>query len=303
MKIISSSKYEVDIGQHVFANTKFRGVVEQLLHAGLATPEDVMEPSPASREELLLVHTEEWVSKVLEGGVTAWDEAMLELPYSRELGVAYQTATGGTLLACRHALETGLGIHVGGGFHHAFSGHGEGFCVFNDLAAGIAVMKKEKKIKRAMVVDLDVHQGNGTAALLAHDTSVFTFSMHQENIYPAMKPPSSLDIHLPAGTGDERYLKLLAQELPKILDAHHPQLVLFQAGADPYEKDLLGGLKLTLRGFEGRDRFVFEECFKRKIPVVVTLGGGYASDPSDTVSIHAQTCRLGMNLHRDLWQK
>ncbi|MBI4051330.1 MAG: histone deacetylase [Elusimicrobia bacterium] len=301
MRIIFSAKYEVDLGSHVFSTRKFKGVVESLIRSGEIAAKDVAEPSPASRKELILVHTDEWVSKILDGKTTPWDEAMLELPYSPDLAAAHHTAVGGTILACREALQTGLGLHVGGGFHHAFAGHGEGFCVFNDMAVAIVLLQREKKIRKALVVDLDVHQGNGTASLFAQDSSVFTFSMHQQNLYPVFKPPSSLDVNLPEGTGDGEYLFILRRELPKILDRHRPELVLFQAGADPYEKDLLGGLKITLKGFEHRDETVFSECFRRKIPVAVTLGGGYAANLQDTVFIHAQTCRVGMKQHRVFW--
>ncbi|MBI4055761.1 MAG: histone deacetylase [Elusimicrobia bacterium] len=292
--ILFSARYEVDIGTHVFPTAKYRLVKEFLIQKGWAKAKDFQEPPPASIEELLLAHTEDWVHKVLQGKMTALDEARLELPCSKALAEASQRAAGGTLQACRLALQTGVGLHDGGGFHHAFPDHGEGFCVFHDIAVGILKMKQEGKIRRAAVVDLDVHHGNGTAAIFAQDPKVFTFSMHQQSNYPLQKPPSDLDVGLADGTSDAQYLKLLKQHWPKILDSHRPELVLYQAGADSYGQDQLGGLGLTLEGMQARDATVIEETRRRKIPLVITLGGGYAHNLQDTVLIHATTLHLGL---------
>jgi acetoin utilization deacetylase AcuC-like enzyme len=209
----------------------------------------------------------------------------MELPWSKALAKAHSKAAAGTLLAARHALENGLGVHVGGGSHHAFAGHGEGFCVFNDLAVAIRVLQREGPDARAAVIDLDVHQGNGTAAIFAKDSRVGTFSMHQEVNYPFVKPPSTVDIGLPGGTSDEKYLKLLSERLGPFLDDARPELALFQAGVDCWEGDALGGLKLSRKGLAARDESVFSACFERKVPVVITLGGGYAARIEDTPPI------------------
>lgn len=301
LKIICSPKYKVDIGGHVFLTEKFFRTAQKLIEWELISESDLFEPPLASKEDLLLVHTPQWVDKILKGTLSPQDEALMELPYSRELALAHQRSVQGTIEAARQALKTGLGLHAGGGSHHAFPDHGEGFCVFNDIAVAAAKMIREKKIKRAAVVDLDVHQGNGTAFIFADNPGVFTFSMHQENNYPPDKPPSSLDIGLEDGTGDEKYLKALKSALPKILDSHKPELVLYQAGVDGYEKDQLGGLRLTREGIQERDLAVFIECFKRGIPVAVTLGGGYALNPEETVALHAGTLKTGMECHQRAW--
>jgi acetoin utilization deacetylase AcuC-like enzyme len=180
-------------------------------------------------------------------------------------------------------------VHLGGGFHHAFPDHGEGFCLINDVAVAIRMLRRDRAVGRVLVVDLDVHQGNGTAAIFATEPEVFTFSMHQENNYPAWKPPSDLDLGLEDGVEDEEYLGLLERHLPDILDNHRPDLVFYLAGADPYAEDQLGGLSLTLDGLRRRDAAVFLSCRQVGTPVAVTLAGGYARREADTVAIHVAT--------------
>jgi acetoin utilization deacetylase AcuC-like enzyme len=196
---------------------------------------------------------------------------------------------GGTLLAGRLALEHGCAAHLGGGFHHAFASHGEGFCLLNDVAVAARVLIAGSKIERVAVVDLDVHQGNGTAAIFADDQSVFTFSMHQENNYPAEKPPSDLDLGLDDHASDEVYLDLLSEHLPKVLEGHDPDLVFYLAGADPYRDDQLGGLGLTLEGLRRRDQFVYDSLRDRDTALAVVLAGGYAFRSEETVAIHVAT--------------
>lgn len=280
---IYSPRYVVDIGEHVFPTGKFGQVAAIVSSYG-----DLEEPGLPSREELLSAHEEGWVDKVLSGRMSLDDEVLMELPFSPKVSIAHQLQAAGTVLACRRALENGLGLHVGGGSHHAFGDHGEGFCVLNDLAVAALTMLAEGRIKRAAVIDLDVHQGNGTAAILGKNPSVFTFSMHQDGIYPESKPPSTLDVGLRAGTKDEDYLKTLDSNLPKVFQSG-PELVIYQAGVDCSEDDLLGGLALTGAGLKARDRMVFEACARKGVPVVVTLGGGYAKDLSKTALLHAQT--------------
>lgn len=294
--VIVSKKYAVNIGEHVFATEKFIRTARLLVSEGIIGEKDLTEPALPSRQDLLLAHTPEWIEKIVDGKMTAADEELSEIPYSPEISAAHRLAVGGTILACESALGTGLGLHSGGGSHHAFSDHGEGFCILNDIAVAVRRMQKDGKIKRAMVVDLDVHQGNGTAAIFKNSPEVFTFSMHQKDIYPETKEKSSLDIELDSGTGDKEYLSLLSKNLPLSLENHKPDLVIYVAGADCYQKDQLGGLKLTFEGLKARDEMVFKECFTRKIPVAAVLGGGYAFDLDDTVKIHAQTLRSGLNL-------
>ena len=302
MKIVYSPDYEVEIGSHVFPTKKFRLVAQRLQAEGLARPQDFVDPGPASREDLRLVHTEEWVAKILDGKAALDDELRMELSWSPALGQAHGKAAAGTILAARQARKTGVGVHVGGGSHHAFADHGEGFCVFNDLACAIRRLQKDGLIRRAAVVDLDVHHGNGTAAIFSKDPAVATFSMHQEDIYPLEKPPSTLDIGLPCGTKDEKYLKLLKEHLGRFLDERRPELVLYQAGVDCVEGDLLGGLKLTREGLAARDEEVFLACFGRGIPAALTLGGGYAERLEDTVALHARTVAIAMDSHRRNWR-
>jgi acetoin utilization deacetylase AcuC-like enzyme len=212
---------------------------------------------------------------------------VLELPYSKSLVEASFLCAGGSILAARLALERGFGINLAGGFHHAFPDHGEGFCVFNDVAIAIRDVQHQKRIRRAVVIDVDVHQGNGTAAIFRDDPSVFTFSIHEEENYPAVKPPSDRDIGLETGADGGTYLAALEHWVPAILAQHQPQLVAYVAGADPFEEDQLGRLRLTREDLRRRDRLVFGACVKESIPVACFLAGGYARRVEDTVGIHA----------------
>ena len=282
--------YEVDIGAHVFPTVKYRRVKERLVEEGILTTTGLRQPEPATREELLAAHTPQWVETVLSGSLTPGEEQRLELPFSPALLHASRLCCGGTLLTARLALEQGVAVHLGGGFHHAFAGHGEGFCLLNDIAVAAAVLRRTKEVTRVAVVDLDVHHGNGTAAIFQDDSSVFTFSMHQERTYPLEKPSGDLDVGLEDGTGDEAYLALLETHLPEVL-AHGPGLILYLAGADPYREDQLGGLALTLEGLRNRDRLTLEMARRAGVPVAVTLAGGYAFRQDDTVEIHCGTIR------------
>jgi len=268
-----------------------------LLKKSLITKKEIIEPKPPSRADLLLAHTPVWVDKNLRFKFTPRDSARAELEITRGVARAHLMNVGGTIAAARLALETGLGINCGGGAHHAFKDHGEGFCLLNDIAVAVKKLQAERRIGRALIVDLDVHQGNGTASVFKNDKNVFTFSMHQRDIYPEKKGNSSLDLELPAGTGDAEYLKLLRQSLPGIFDRARPDLVVYNSGADVYEHDMLGGLKLTMAGVSARDEIVFSACFGRNTPVVLVLSGGYAKKFSDTVRLHANTIATAL----DLW--
>ncbi|MBI4345754.1 MAG: histone deacetylase [Elusimicrobia bacterium] len=286
-----SPRYTVDMGAHTFPTVKFQRVAESLVERGVLSSAFRVEPGDPSRDDLLLVHTPSWVERVLDGKMTLDDELRAELPWSKKLAEAHALAVSGTMLAAREALERGLGIHVGGGAHHAFPDHGEGFCLLNDLAVAAERLRRGGLAKSVLVVDLDVHQGNGTAAIFRDRLDVCTFSMHQEEGYPEKRERGTVDIELPAGATDEDYLDVLTKRLPAALDAHRPDLVLYQAGVDVHERDLLGSLKLTSGGIAARDRFVFEACFRRAIPVGVTLGGGYSPSLEETVLLHVQTVR------------
>ena len=269
-----------------------RYIHDRLLRDRFATAEDFVQPEPAADEDILAVHDAGWVER-LKTGTLSYHEAMqLEVPYSRELVEAFWLAAGGSMLAARLALDQGIGFNIGGGFHHAFPGHGEGFCAINDIAVAIRRMQRDGRIQRAMVVDCDVHHGNGTAAIFADDASVFTLSIHQFNNYPSEKPPSSLDIHLPDGVGDEEYLHRLGNGYHTAMSMFHPELLMYVAGADPYCEDQLGGLSLSFEGLRERDRLVIWTALHSHIPVAIVLAGGYAMSVQDTVAIHANTARV-----------
>jgi acetoin utilization deacetylase AcuC-like enzyme len=290
--LVYSERYDLNLGAHVFPSQKFRWLHDRFLRSRFATAEDFVEPSPASDEDILRVHTPEWVSGLRNGTISYHDILRLEIPYSQKMVEAFWMAAGGSILAARHALSKGVGFNVGGGFHHAFSGHGEGFCAINDIAVAVRSLQHEKLIAKAMVVDCDVHHGNGTAAIFAGDPSVFTLSIHQFNNYPAEKPPSSLDIHLPDGIADGEYLYRLSSPYRNALTAFQPELVVFVAGADPYMEDQLGELALTMDGLRERDRLVIWTALSQQIPVAIVLAGGYAQSVEDTVTIHANTAEI-----------
>ena len=288
-KLVYHSRYNLDLGAHVFPAQKYRLVRDGLVAKGIADPADIVAPEPAGDDDVLRVHTPEYVEKLKRGTLSPSEQMRLELPYSPQIVEAFWLAAGGSILAARCALQDGLGVNLGGGFHHAYPGHGEGFCMLHDVAIAIRRMQADRAAARVMVVDADVHQGNGTAFIFAGDPTVFTLSIHQERNYPAPKPPSDLDINLEDGTGDEDYLRALAAGLGESLARITPDLIFYLAGADPYREDQLGGLRLTLAGLRQRDDLVFGEAQRRGVPVAVTLAGGYARNTEDTVRIHMNT--------------
>lgn len=285
MKLVYSPAYEMDLGDHVFPTDKYRRIRDALLSEGLVQESDFVEPPPADPADILLVHTKEFVDDMLK---LRWTSRTVrsELPLTEAIVAGYFLAASGTIVACRSALEDSRCVHLGGGFHHAFADHGEGFCYVNDIAVGIRKMIQEERIKRAAVIDCDLHQGNGTARIFEDDENVFTFSIHQEALYP-IKEESDWDIGLDDEVGDDEYLAKLGDAVPQILDDHQPELVVYQAGADPYMYDRLGGLRLTLGGLIERDKLLYDSCRQRRIPIAAVLGGGYSLDTSDTVRIHA----------------
>jgi acetoin utilization deacetylase AcuC-like enzyme len=316
-KLVYSDDYYLPIGAHVFPAEKYRRVRDRLLELGVAGMEDFIAPSLASDQDVLLVHTPQYVHKLKTGTLSPREEMELEIPFSPELVRAFWLAAGGSILAAEHALKDGVAINIGGGFHHAFPDHGEGFCMIHDVAVAIRRMQRDGKIRTAMTVDCDVHHGNGTAAIFAgvripsdpvpsalpsapnparpakirnaHAGEVFTISLHQENNYPPVKPPSSIDVDLPDGIGDDEYLGWLDNALSSGLRQFDPDLICYIAGADPYREDQLGGLALTIEGLKKRDELVFRVAKARNIPVMVTFAGGYARRVEDTVTIHTNT--------------
>lgn len=292
--LIYHEGYDLQFGEHVFPTAKYRLIRQKLLDDHFAAAEDFLTPEPATREQLLLVHTPEWIRKLETGTLTYHDILKLEVPYSRKMVEAFFLAAGGTLLAARHALTRGIGFNIGGGFHHAFPGYGEGFCAIHDVAVALRTLQQEGLIRTALIVDGDVHHGNGTAAIFAGDRSVFTLSIHHFNNYPTEKPPSTIDIHLPDATGDKEYIDRLRPAYETAVTGFRPNIVFFVAGSDPFYDDQLGGLSLTREGLYLRDRLIFDIALQHRIPVAVALAGGYARHLRDTVDLHAATARAAL---------
>jgi acetoin utilization deacetylase AcuC-like enzyme len=311
-KLVYSDDYYLPIGSHVFPAEKYQRIHTRLIETGVAEAGDFVSPQPASDHDILLVHTPQYVQKLKTGTLSAREELEMEIPYSPELVRAFWLASGGSILAADHALNDRVAFNIGGGFHHAFPDHGEGFCMIHDVAVAIRRMQRDDKIRTAMTVDCDVHQGNGTAAIFAgvrvpsaplpsvarvggarirnaHAGDVFTISLHQENNYPALKPPSSIDVDLPDEIEDDAYLGWLDNALSSAFRQFEPELICYVAGADPYKEDQLGGLNLTIEGLKRRDELVFKAAYARDIPIMVTYAGGYAQKVDDTVTIHCNT--------------
>lgn len=319
-KLVYSDAYYLPIGKHVFPAEKYRRIRDRLIESGIAEQSDFLEPRPATDQDILLVHKPEYVHKLTTGTLSPREEMEMEIPYSRDLVDAFWLAAGGSILAARQALTDKVSISIGGGFHHAFPDHGEGFCMIHDVAVAIRRMQRDDRIHTAMTVDCDVHQGNGTASIFAgtrmasallpsasastveqpknaprgkmrgaHAGDVFTISLHQHNNYPLWKPPSSIDVDLPDGCPDDDYLAWLDNALSSGLRQFEPDLICYIAGADPYREDQLGGLGLTIEGLKKRDELVFRVAHARDIPVMVTFAGGYAQNVEDTVTIHCNT--------------
>jgi acetoin utilization deacetylase AcuC-like enzyme len=288
-KLIYDHRYDLNLGDHVFPSQKYRLVYEALLQSGIADNNDFLSPAPATDEDILRVHTSAYVRKLKTGSLSRAELQQLEIPFSQELIEACWLAAGGSILAGRRALKDGWSANIGGGFHHACPDHGEGFCVLHDVAIAIRGLQSDGAIERAMVVDTDVHHGNGTATIFGGDDDVFTLSIHQLHNYPFLKPPSTMDINLPDGVEDADYLAILEEHLQKAVANFSPQIIFYVAGADPYREDQLGGLALTMEGLGRRDALVMDYARKNKCPLAVTLAGGYARRVEDTVAIHVGT--------------
>ena len=291
MRISYTPRYYADIGEgHVFPIRKFELVRDRLLAEGTLVPADIVEPQPAPVADVLLVHTEDYVTRLRAGTLTPREIRRLGLPWSKALVRRSFLATGGTINAARFALEEGVGANLAGGTHHAYPDRGQGFCVLNDVAIAIHVLRRDGLIRRAAVVDCDVHQGDGTATIFADDAEVFTFSMHGAKNYPLFKARSSLDVELPDGTVDEAYMDALSQNLPRVFE-HAPDVIFYLGGADPFAGDRLGRLSITIDGLRARDEFVLRYCRDKGFPVASVMSGGYASNINDTVEIHCNTIR------------
>lgn len=291
-RLVYHERYDLHFGDHVFPSRKFKWLHDRLLRTGFAVAADFVVPPPATDEDLALAHDRAWIDKLSSATLSYQEALQLEVPYSRHLVEGFWLAAGGSTLAARLALQDGIGYNVGGGFHHAHADHGEGFCAINDIAVAVRCAQRDGLAARAMVVDCDVHQGNGTAAIFAGDASVFTLSIHQHNNYPALKPPSSLDIDLADGVADDEYLDRLGEAFRPALDRFRPELIVYVAGADPYCDDQLGGLSLSLAGLRERDRMVIHSALEAGVPVAIVLAGGYAQHVEDTVVIHANTAEV-----------
>lgn len=296
LRFVRSSCYEANIGRHVFPTQKYRLIETRLRAAGILRDELCVEAPRAQRDDVLRVHTPEFLEDFL---ALRWTPRTIssELPLTQAVVEMFMHAAGGSVLGARLALEPDCGgvFHIGGGFHHAFANHAEGFCYLNDIAMAVRALKAERRIARAVVVDLDLHQGNGTAHIFEDNPDVFTFSMHQENNYP-VKQRSHLDIGLDDGAGDDDYLAALRGAIPRIYDEHRPEFLVYVAGADPYLDDQLGGLKLTMAGLRARDEAVLRPAVEREIPFLVVLAGGYARKVEDTVAIHSATAEVAATL-------
>lgn len=293
----SSAKYGVPLpAGHRFPIEKYGLLREAVLADGTVTPASLHEPERVPVQDLLRVHDAEYVERVEQGTLTAAEQRVLGLPWSEALAERSFRTTGATLEAARFALANGLAMNLAGGTHHAFASHGEGFCVFNDVAVAVRSLRANGLARRAAVVDLDVHQGNGTHAIFAGDDETYTFSMHGRNNYPFRKVAGRLDVELPDGIEDDAYLALLSDALPGVLAAAQPDIVFFLAGADPHEGDRLGRLKLTFEGLMRRDRIVLESCRAVGVPVAIMIAGGYGRDIHDTVRVHRNTARIASSM-------
>jgi len=281
---------------HRFPAEKYALLRDRIVAEGVVPASQVLDPEAAGDDLLRLVHTAEYVERVTAGTLDAAEQRRLGFPWSTALVERSRRTVGGTIAAARHALVHGVAMNLAGGTHHAFPEHGEGFCVFNDVAVTIRLLQREGRLRRAAVIDLDVHQGNGTHAVFSGDPSVFTFSMHGAKNYPFEKVPGSLDIELPDGTSDELYLAHLSDALPRVLRASQPDLVFYLAGADPHEGDRLGRMLLSFAGLERRDAMVLQSCREVGLPVVVMIAGGYGRDIADTVAVHVATARIARSI-------
>lgn len=297
MRIFYTDRYVLPLPPgHRFPMRKYALLREQVEAADLAAPDALDVPPPATDAEILLAHDVAYLQRVVDGTLSAEEQRRIGFPWSPEMVERSRRSSGATIAAARAALEHGVGVNLAGGTHHAFRDHGEGYCVFNDAAIAALTLQADGAVKRVVIIDCDVHQGNGTASILAGDGTVFTFSIHGANNFPFRKESSDLDIELPDGTGDAEYLRELERGICHALSAAQADLAIYLAGADPFEGDRLGRLALTKPGLESRDRLVFDLCKSVGLPVAVAMAGGYGRRIEDTVDIHFATVRIAAEM-------
>jgi acetoin utilization deacetylase AcuC-like enzyme len=299
VKAFYTDRYVLPLPQgHRFPMAKYALLRQRVVEAGLVAPERLREPHAATDEELTRAHTPEYLRRVVEGTLSAAEVRRIGFPWSAGMVERSRRSSGATIEACRAALEEGVAVNLAGGTHHAFADAGEGYCVFNDSAVAARAMQAEGRARRVVVLDCDVHQGNGTAAIFRTDPMVFTFSIHGARNFPLRKETSDLDVELPDGTGDAAYLEALAGGLWEALHRAGADLAIYLAGADPFAGDRLGRLCLSKAGLAERDRMVFRYCREAGLPVAVCMAGGYAHEINDVVDIHFQTVALAAELWR-----
>lgn len=299
MKVLYTDHYVLPLPEgHRFPMEKYRMLRERVVASGVCRDEPPVSPRAATDEEILRVHDAGYLGRVVAGTLAPEEIRRIGFPWTPEMVERSRRSSGATLEACRAAIEDGMAVNLAGGTHHAFRDRGEGYCVFNDAAIAAVAMQAEERVRRVLIVDCDVHQGNGTASIFRDDPSVFTFSMHGAHNFPFRKEESDLDIELPDGTGDAEYLRALEGGLFRALSAAQAGLVIYLAGADPHEGDRLGRLNLTKGGLEARDRFVLRTCAGSGLPIAVTMAGGYGRRIEDTVDIHFATVRAVAEMNR-----
>lgn len=279
---------------HRFPMGKYRHLRERVQHSGLVNSEFLLVPPPASDKQLALAHDQTYIDKVASGALSDQEIRRIGFPWSPELVERSRRSVGSTIAACRSALKNGMAANLAGGTHHAFADHGEGFCVFNDAAVAALVVQNEGLARSILILDCDVHQGNGTASILQNHSTIFTFSIHGQNNFPFRKESGDLDIGLPDGAGDAVYLEALEQGLNRAFDQMSPELVIYLAGADPFINDRLGRLALSKSGLAQRDQMVIDRCLAAHLPLAIVMAGGYAPDVEDIVDIHFQTLKIAL---------
>jgi len=282
--------------EHRFPAIKYSLLRQRLGDSDWFSSQDMLPAEPATDEKLLLVHHQDYLQRLIEGSMSEKEMRRIGFPWSPELVERSRLSVGASLAACRTALVEGFGANLGGGTHHAYPDHGEGYCVFNDVAVAARAMQAEKRVKRVVIVDCDVHQGNGTAAIFANDPTVYTFSIHGQKNFPFHKEPSDLDIALPDGCSDACFLDALQPAVEQAIEQARAELAIYISGADPFEGDTLGRLSLSKRGLAKRDAIILECCRSAGLPIAIVMGGGYARYVEDTVDIHLETLRLAYRM-------
>lgn len=298
MKIFYADHFVLPLPEgHRFPMPKYSRLRQRVVESGLFSPEEMIVPAPATDEQILRAHDAEYLEKVKAGGLSEREVRRIGFPWSPGMVERSRRSVGGTIEACRAALQDGLAANLAGGTHHAYPDHGEGYCVFNDVAVAARAMQDEGRLQQVVVLDCDVHQGNGTAAIFANDPSVFTFSIHGAKNFPFHKETGDLDIALPDGTGDAEFLEALHAGLEQAIEDSQADLAIYIAGADPFYEDRLGRMAVTKEGLLRRDRMVFDFCLAAGLPVAVVMGGGYAKNVEDVVDIHFRTIQLAAQMN------